>query len=471
MDLSFLMERRHSYFISMILLWTSFSLVSQSSCAQNQEKIICNGIPWFDDQGKIVNAHGACIVEDAGRYYLFGEYRSDETNSFVGFSCYSSDDLSNWKFERIVLPIQKEGLLGPNRIGERVKVMKCPSTGEYVMYMHTDDTKYCDPCIGYATSKTINGEYIFQGPFKIGNEPIRMWDMGTFQDTDGTGYLLIHEGDIYRLSEDYHSAEKRLVKNMAPGGESPAMFKKKGIYYFLFSNKTSWEKNDNYYFTAPTVSGPWKKGGLFVPEGKLTYNSQTTFVFPLTQGKDTIPMFMGDRWSFPHQASAATYVWMPMQADKGTLSIPEYWQAWDIKTLSLVDALDNGQILSLRKIRSEAGWERRGEQLCSNLKNSVLNIPFRGTQAAIIGEANSHGGYARVSVLNKKGKTLYSSLIDFYSKYPESAIRIVTPSFTKGKYILRVEVTGISPVWTDKTKARYGSDDCLVTLDKIVVFE
>lgn len=124
-------------------------------------------------------------------------------------------------------------MLGPNRIGERVKVMKCPSTGEYVMYMHTDDTKYCDPCIGYATSKTINGEYIFQGPFKIGNEPIRMWDMGTFQDTDGTGYLLIHEGDIYRLSEDYHSAEKRLVKNMAPGGESPAMFKKEGIYYFF----------------------------------------------------------------------------------------------------------------------------------------------------------------------------------------------------------------------------------------------
>ena len=336
-----------------------------------------------------------------------------------------------------MLPIQKEGLLGPNRIGERVKVMKCPSTGEYVMYMHTDDTKYCDPCIGYATSKTINGEYIFQGPFKIGNEPIRMWDMGTFQDTDGTGYLLIHEGDIYRLSEDYHSAEKRLVKNMAPGGESPAMFKKEGIYYFLFSNKTSWEKNDNYYFTAPTVSGPWKKGGLFVPKGKLTYNSQTTFVFPLTQGKDTIPMFMGDRWSFPHQASAATYVWMPMQADKGKLSIPEYWQAWDIKTLSQVDALDNGQILSLR----------------------------------IIGEANSHGGYAKVSVLNRKGKTLYSSLIDFYSKYPESAIRIVTPSFAKGKYILRIEVTGISPVWTDKTKARYGSDDCLVTLDKIVVFE
>lgn len=465
------MKKSHFYLVSIILLVMSFSMASQNSCAQSSEKIICNGIPWFDNQGKIVNAHGACIVEDAGRYYLFGEYRSDETNSFVGFSCYSSDDLSSWKFERIVLPIQKGGLLGPNRIGERVKVMKCPSTGEYVMYMHTDDIKYCDPCIGYATSKTINGEYTFQGPLMVGNDPIRMWDMGTFQDTDGTGYLLIHEGDIYRLNRDYRSAEKRIVKNMAPGGESPAMFKKEGIYYFLFSNKTSWEKNDNYYFTAPAVGGPWKKGGLFVPEGKLTYNSQTTFVFPLIQGKDTIPMFMGDRWSFPHQASAATYVWMPMHVDKGKLSIPEYWQAWNMKTLAPVDVLDKGKVLLCSKIRTVAGWQRKGKCLISNCKNSVLDIPFKGTRIAIIGEANSHGGYARVSVLNKKGQTLFSSLIDFYSKYSEKAIRFMTPDFLKGEYTLRIDVTGISPVWTDKTKARYGSDDCQITLDRIVVFK
>ena len=63
------------------------------------------------------------------------------------------DDLPTGNSEFTVFPIQKEGLLGPNRISERVKVIKCPSTGEYVMYMHTDDTKYCDPCIGHATSK------------------------------------------------------------------------------------------------------------------------------------------------------------------------------------------------------------------------------------------------------------------------------------------------------------------------------
>ena len=42
--------------------------------------IIYNGIPWFDDRGNIVNAHGACIVEDNGKFYLFGEWKSDESN-------------------------------------------------------------------------------------------------------------------------------------------------------------------------------------------------------------------------------------------------------------------------------------------------------------------------------------------------------------------------------------------------------
>ena len=138
-------------------LWVSYG----TGMARKTEKVVNNGIPWFDDRGEIVNAHGACIVEENGRYYLFGEYKSDKSNAFPGFSCYSSDDLVNWKFERVVLPMQPSGILGPNRVGERVKVMKCPSTGEYVMYMHADDMNYKDPHIGYATCSTIAGEYKF----------------------------------------------------------------------------------------------------------------------------------------------------------------------------------------------------------------------------------------------------------------------------------------------------------------------
>lgn len=437
--------------------------------ASDSGKVVYNGIPWFDEQGNIVNAHGACIVEDGGRYYLFGEYKSDKSNAFPGFSCYSSDDLVNWKFERVVLPVQPDGILGPDRVGERVKVMKCPSTGEYVMYMHADDLGYKDPYIGYATCKTINGEYKLQGPLLYDGKPVKRWDMGTFQDTDGKGYLLIHHGPIYRLSEDYRSIEAE-VAHVKGAGESPAMFKKNGMYYMLFSNLTSWEKNDNFYFTAPAIEGPWTKQGIFCPEGTLTYNSQSTFVFPLKKGNDTIPMFMGDRWSFPHQASAATYVWMPLQVEGTRITIPEYWQCWDINRVKPVDVLRNGKMIPTKKMMPDAAWKEENGRLLSNMKGSVLAVPFQGTHAAVTGESDCHSGYARVSVLNAKKDTIYSSLVDFYSKYPEKAIRIMTPKLLKGDYTLLIEVTGIKPVWTDKSKTIYGSDNTFVTIDKIYYF-
>jgi hypothetical protein len=126
---------------------------------------IVNGVPWIDDQGTPVNAHGACIVEENGVYYLFGEWKSDTTNAFPGFGCYSSSDLVNWKFERVALSLQKDGLLGPNRVGERPKVMRCPQTGEYIMLAHTDDMRYKDPQVGLAVADkaTISENKIFTG--------------------------------------------------------------------------------------------------------------------------------------------------------------------------------------------------------------------------------------------------------------------------------------------------------------------
>lgn len=454
-----------------LLVWLLIGGIGEGiyCSAQNMEKVIRNGMPWFDDHGNIVNAHGACIVEEKGRYYLFGEWKSDESNAFPGFSCYSSDDLVNWKFERVVLTVQPDGILGPNRVGERVKVMKCPSTGEFVMFMHADDMGYKDPYIGYATCKTINGEYQLQGPLLYQGKPVQRWDMGTFQDTDGKGYLLIHHGPIYRLSDNYRSIEME-VAHVKDSGESPAMFKKDGIYYMLYSNLTSWEKNDNFYFTAPKIEGPWTKQGLFCPEGTLTYNSQSTFVFPLKRGNDTIPMFMGDRWSYPHQASAATYVWMPMQVNGTKLSIPEYWQCWDFNTLKPVDILRKGKRASMKNIKPAVGWTENRGCFVSNAKGSVLAVPFRGTHVAVVGKSDCHSGYARVSVLNAKKDTVYSSLVDFYSKYSEKAIRIMTPEMEKGNYTLLVEVTGIKPVWTDKSKTIYGSDNTFVTIDDIYYF-
>lgn len=419
--------------------------------AETGNKQIINGVPWYDTDGNIINAHGACIVEDGGKYWLFGEYKSDESNAFPGFGCYSSTDLVNWKFERVVLPVQKDGILGPERVGERVKVMRCPNTGEYIMLMHADNLKYSDPNIGIAVCDRIDGDYRLLGTIEHNGKPIKKWDMGTFQDDDGTGYLLIHHGPIYKLSDDYRSIveETAHVNGM---GESPAMFKKDGIYYLLTSNLTSWERNDNYYFTSTSVAGPWEKQGLFCPEGSLTYNSQCTFVFPLKKDGDTVPVYMGDRWSYPHQASAATYVWMPMKTDGIRLSIPELWQSWNISDM------EKSEIKGKEKIHN---WS-------SNTKGDKLSVPFKGKRIAVVGESNSTSGYAWISVKDKSGNTLNREYVDFYSKAKDHGPQYVSRVYPKGQYVLEIEVSGETPVWYKKNGTRFGGTDCYVNVEKTI---
>jgi hypothetical protein len=439
-----------------ILILSNFIAAAQK---QKRYNAIFSGIPWFDDKGNTVSAHGANIVKDKNRYYLFGERHTDTSNAFAGFNCYSSADLYNWKFESIALPVQKAGKLGPNRVGERPKVMKCPTTGEYIMYMHVDTLGYIDQFVGYATSNSIAGPYTFKGPLLFNGKPIPKWDMGAFQDKDGLGYILLHGGDIYKLHDDYKSVAEQVSKSFTNGFESPAIFRKDSIYYFLGSNLTSWERNDNYYFTATSLAGPWTPRGIFAPTGTLTWNSQTTFVLPIAGSKDTTYMFMGDRWSFPKQASAATYVWQPLSVAGCSLSMPAYQEAWQINTST--------------GIASAVKWQHGSSDTIllgsSDKKDITFAATFSGKQAGLYGFARPDGGYARVVVLNRKQKILFSSIIDMYCKYPVLSLKFLTPRLPKDSYTLRVTVMGERGNWSDKKKNMYGSTGYLISLDKLVV--
>jgi hypothetical protein len=97
------------FFFCCCALWCDFARAQQTGSYQ----AIYSGVPWFDDRGKVVSAHGANLVKDGSRFYLFGEAHSDTSNAFVGFNCYSSPDLYNWKFESLALPVQSAGRLGP----------------------------------------------------------------------------------------------------------------------------------------------------------------------------------------------------------------------------------------------------------------------------------------------------------------------------------------------------------------------
>jgi hypothetical protein len=439
---------------------------------------VYSGTPWFDQNGNVVSAHGANIIKENGKFYLFGEAHTDNSNAFAGFNCYSSKDLYNWKFERIALPVQKSGKLGTNSVGERVKVVKCPKTKEYIMFMHADSITYKNQFVGYATSKKITGPYEFKGALLFNGKPIKKWDMGTFQDTDGSGYILIHGGEIYKLGDDYKSVVEQVNPNMTSGFESPTMLKKDGLYYLIGSNLTSWERNDNYYYTSNSIKGPWISRGLIAPEGSLTWNSQSTFVLPIEGSKTTTYLFMGDRWSFPKQASSATYVWLPLMISGTSLSMPTYQEAWQINigTGIATEIIKGDKIIENTDIQIQytGNWqhtinEKLGSESKSDEKNASFAIQFNGQQIALYSNVGVENGYAKMVLSDKKGKIIATSLIDMYSKSPLSTPVFRSPILKKDDYQLTVYVIGERSNWSDKRKSIYGSTGNFVSLDKIMI--
>lgn len=454
---------------TVLLISTAVSLAQQSG----KTDAIYSGTPWFDQNGNIVSAHGANIIKEKDTFYLFGEAHTDTSNAFTGFNCYSSKDLYNWKFESIALPQQKSGKLGPNRVGERPKVMKCPKTGEFIMFMHADTLTYKDQFVGYAVSKKIKGPYQFKGPVLYQGKPIKKWDMGTFQDTDGSGYILVHGGEIYKLSDDFKSVTEKVNENITSGFESPAMLKKDGLYYFIGSHLTSWEKNDNYYYTSNSLKGPWESQGLIAPEGTLTWNSQSTFVLPVQGTKGTTYMFMGDRWSFPKQASSATYVWQPLVISGTSLSIPDYKDAWQIDTVTGISSVAESNEVTIKntdkKIQYKGNWNQTVSESRCDEKDASVTFKFTGEQITLYSVAGSENGYAKVVLADEKGKVIVSALVDMYSKFSTATQVFRSPMLKKGDYNLTVSVTGERPNWSDKRKSNYGSTGYYISINQIKI--
>lgn len=61
-------------------------------------RYIVPGGRWHDTNGSVINAHGAGITFDqkSGRFWWFGEYKTEDRPEGGGVAVYSSEDLSTW---------------------------------------------------------------------------------------------------------------------------------------------------------------------------------------------------------------------------------------------------------------------------------------------------------------------------------------------------------------------------------------
>lgn len=124
---------------------------------------------WLDNAEVHINAHGGGILYDGGRYYWFGEHKTEGeagNRANVGVHCYSSDDLYNWIDEGIALSVEPEGSGSPIEKGcvlERPKVIHNAKTGKYVMWFHLEPKGmgYRGAQSGVAVSDQVTGPYQF----------------------------------------------------------------------------------------------------------------------------------------------------------------------------------------------------------------------------------------------------------------------------------------------------------------------
>ncbi|WPO78361.1 glycoside hydrolase family 43 protein [Flavobacterium sp. KACC 22761] len=347
------------------------------------------GKQWKDTNGIHINAHGGGILFDKGTYYWYGEFKTEGKSgntSLIGFSCYSSKDLYNWKNEGIVLKAEEN----PNSeitkgcIMERPKVIFNKKTGKYVMWFHLElkGQGYNAARAAIAISDSPRGpfkylksynpnkgvwpiDYKDENKIASANESqLKSWssewftainngmlvrrdfnkgqmsrDMTVFVDDNDKAYL-IHSSEenltlhISELTEDYLDFTEKWAR-MAPAGhnEAPAVFKKDGMYYMITSGCTGWDPNAARSFKSKSIFGPWEILGnpCIGNDAELTFHSQSTYILPV-EGKKNQFIFMADRWN-PKNPIDGTYIWLPIKFDNGK-PILKWFDKWNLSALA-----------------------------------------------------------------------------------------------------------------------------------------
>ncbi len=300
-----------------------FAMALAPSASATALGVIRPGALWRDNRGKIIQAHGGCIIQRGHMFYLFGEDRSRENNPhkrYVG--CYRSADLVHWIFCNKVVRLTDPDRLGHPWILERPKVFYNRPTHTYVMYAHIDGRGYSYAAVAVFVCNTIDGNYRYVKSFRPLDHQSR--DIGEFTDSNGKAYLLFEDRPsgfrIVELSRNYLSVKKQVCL-IHQHLEGLGLVHVHGLYYIIGSHLTGWRSNPDVYATAQSLAGPWSKFRNIAPPRTNTYNSQSGFLLKIHGTQATTVIYMGDRWT-PANLWNSRYIWMPLHIASRQVRLP-----------------------------------------------------------------------------------------------------------------------------------------------------
>ena len=340
------------------------------------------GKPWYDTEGKRIQAHGGSMLFWEGTFYWYGENKEGVTDEKVlwhnGVRMYSSKDLYNWKDEGVICathPEDPESPLHPYSKMDRPHILYNDKTKKFVLWMKIMGEGGREQYMATATSDKITG------PFRIVNEKLHPGGMnsGDFdlvKREDGSACIVferVHSDMIViDLTDDYldttltHSVH--LPRKCPPYvREAPAVFHRQGKHYIITSGTTAKFPNASETVRYDDIHGEWEElGDPFVGDVKRTsFDSQVSCVFKYPYADD-LYIAMADRWltdlsddrpdiaaifaaifdpdiksdlaDFPlhpltaKNTSLADYVWLPVKFVDGVPKI-EWRDEWTVEEL------------------------------------------------------------------------------------------------------------------------------------------
>ncbi len=365
--------------LSLLIVLSLLSLVSFA-----QLKQFTPGELWPDNKGVHINAHGGGLLYFQGKYYWYGEFKSENTSSaLVGITCYSSTDLLNWTNEGVVLPVSndEQSDIAKGCIMERPKVVYNANTKKFVLWFHLEikDQGYKVARVALAVSDSPTGVFEYKRSYRpnAGIYPINFTDaqkqttinidslpkgksnakfeavvagaylkrdlqggqmsrdMTIFVDDNGKAYHIYASEEnqtlqIAELSDDYQSHNGRYVRILeGKHNEAPSIFKRKGKYYMITSGCTGWDPNAARMAVADSLFGTWTELGnpCVGTDAHLTFKSQSTYIQKV-EGKKDLYIFMADRWT-PKNPIDARYIWLPILFEN-EIPVLKWHDKWNI---------------------------------------------------------------------------------------------------------------------------------------------
>lgn len=200
----------------------------------------------------------------AGRYYLYPT-TSRSYDQQIDFECFSSDDLTNWKPEGVILRLE-DVRWSTNFAAWAPSCAQSPRDGKFYFYFSAGD----GAGLGVAVSDAPTGPFHdgigrpLVGHYPHGAQPI---DAHCFVDDDGRAYLYFggHNKCVMAPLTPTMQAFNRDFRDITPSQnyvEGPFMIKRNGLYYLMWS-EGGWADSTYLaaYGVADTPYGPFEYAG------------------------------------------------------------------------------------------------------------------------------------------------------------------------------------------------------------------